>query len=90
MLVYLMLDLPSLIHFDWSLNVGNVTVILFGIWLVRKLLPFYRLLVALNAEHEMLLEDYAERHGLSMEDVKGIAVGRVRRKMRTLRATAGK
>lgn len=67
-----------MIHFDWSLNIGNVTVatvILLAIW---KLLPLYRLLLAWQAEHELFLKDYAERHHMSIKEVHSLAMARIK------------
>lgn len=85
----LILEFPS-IHFDWTFNIGNLTLIGIFLVLLRRGLPIYRLLMSLYAEHEMLLEDYANRNQMDMEEVKVAAIGKRRRWLRSMKAGAGK
>lgn len=77
-LMLLPVELPPMFHFDWTLNVGNLAVVAVILGVVWKLLPLYRLLLAWQAEHELFLEDYAERHDLTVKEVHGLAMARVK------------
>lgn len=61
-------------HFDFTVTLGQVVVLVSFLGILLRIESFFRLLIF---EHELLIEDYCERKGKKVSDLPT-------RRMRTL------